>query len=147
MPSPKRKPRAKAPKKRVRLLSGENPQIAKAEGEAPVRAYIAAVPGWKQKIVRRVDAIITRNVRHVHKAVKWNSPFYGFEGMGWFLTLHCFTRYVKVSFPRGTSLDPMPPGPSKVKNVRYLDIHEEGFDEKQFADWVRQAAKLPGWMM
>jgi hypothetical protein len=127
------------------LLSGGNPQIAKGEGAAPVRAYIAAMPGWKRDVGRRLDAIIVRTVPGVHKAVKWNSPFYGVEGNGWFLNLHCFTKYVKVAFFRGTSLRPVPPGESKHKEVRYLDIREDDeFDEKQFALWVKQASKLPG---
>jgi hypothetical protein len=127
------------------LLSGGNPQIAKGDGDAPVRAYIAAMPGWKRDVGRRLDAIIVRTVPGVHKAVKWNSPFYGVEGNGWFLNLHCFTKYVKVAFFRGTSLRPVPPGESKHKEVRYLDIREDDeFDEKQFALWVKQASKLPG---
>jgi hypothetical protein len=127
------------------LLSGGNPQIAKGEGDAPVRAYIAAMPGWKRDVGRRLDAIIVRTVPGVHKAVKWNSPFYGVEGNGWFLNFHCFTKYVKVAFFRGTSLRPVPPGESKHKEVRYLDIREDDeFDEKQFALWVKQASKLPG---
>ncbi|HQR05978.1 MAG TPA: DUF1801 domain-containing protein [Gemmatales bacterium] len=129
----------------VVLLSGGNPQIAKAYGDAPVQAYIAAMPGWKGDVGRRLDAIIERTVPHVYKAVKWNTPFYGIEGQGWFLGFHCFAKYVKVSFFRGTSLRPIPPGESKQKEVRYLDIYEdEKFDEAQFADWVKQASKLPG---
>src|SRR5262245_31287880 len=127
------------------LLSGGNPQIAKGYGDAPVQAYIAAMPGWKREIGQRLDALITRTVPGVHKAVKWNSPLYGIEGQGWFLGLHCFTRYVKVAFFRGTSLNPVPPGESKQKEVRYLDIHEQyELDETQLADWVRQASQLPG---
>ncbi|RWH78942.1 MAG: DUF1801 domain-containing protein [Mesorhizobium sp.] len=126
------------------LLAGGNPQIAKAEGDAPVQAYIAAMPGWKSDIGRRLDAIIVRTVPGVHKAVKWNSPFYGIEGQGWFLSFHVFTRYVKVTFFRGTSLRPVPPGESKHKEVRYLDIYEDQFDEAQFAAWVKQASQLPG---
>ena len=127
------------------LLSGGNPQIAKGEGDAPVRAYIAAMPGWKRDVGRRLDAIIARTVPGVRKAVKWNSPFYGVEGNGWFLNFHCFTKYVKVAFFRGTSLRPVPPGESKHKEVRYLDIREDDeFDEKQFAAWVKQASQLPG---
>jgi hypothetical protein len=127
------------------LLAGGNPQIAKGEGDAPVQAYIAAMPGWKREIGRRLDALIVRAVPVVHKAVKWNSPFYGIEGQGWFLNFHCFTRYVKVAFFRGTSLRPLPPGESKHKEVRYLDIHEGGhFDEAQLAAWVKQASQLPG---
>lgn len=127
-----------------RLLSGGNPQIPKGYGDAPVQAYIAAMPGWKRALGERLDAIIARTVPGVAKAVKWNSPFYGVEGEGWFLSFHCFTRYVKVTFFRGTSLDPVPPGASKHPEVRYLDIHEGAFDETQFADWVKQAAALPG---
>ena len=127
------------------LLSGGNPQIAKGDGDAPVRAYIAAMPGWKRNVGRRLDAIIARMVPGVRKAVKWNSPFYGVEGDGWFLNFHCFTKYVKVAFFRGTSLRPVPPGKSKHKEVRYFDIHEDDeFDEKQFAAWVKQASQLPG---
>ncbi len=126
------------------LLAGGNPQIAKAEGDAPVQAYIAAMPGWKSDVGRRLDAIIVRTVPGVHKAVKWNSPFYGIEGQGWFLSFHVFTRYVKVTFFRGTSLRPVPPGESKHKDVRYLDIYEDQLDEAQFAAWVKQASQLPG---
>ena len=129
------------------LLSGGNPQIAKADGDAPVQAYIAAMPGWKREVGRRLDALIVRTVPGVRKAVKWNSPFYGVEGQGWFLNLHTFTNYVKVAFFRGTSLRPVPPGESKQKEVRYLDIHEDGLrDEAQLARWIRQAAALPGWV-
>ncbi len=127
------------------LLSGGNPQIAKAYGDAPVQAYIAAMPGWKRDLGRRLDAIITRAVPGVKKAVKWNSPFYGVEEGIWFLSFHCFTRYVKVAFFRGARLRPLPPGASKQKDVRYLDIHEDDeLDEAQFAAWVKQASKLPG---
>jgi hypothetical protein len=129
----------------VVLLSGGNPQIAKAEGDAPVQAYIAAMPGWKRDVGKRLDAIIVRNVRNVRKAVKWNSPFYGIEGQGWFLSFHVFTRFVKVTFFRGTSLRPVPPGASKHKDVRYVDIHEDDLDEAQMATWVKQAAAMPGW--
>jgi hypothetical protein len=130
----------------VKLLAGGNPQIAKAEGDAPVRAYIAAMPDWKREIGKRLDALIVRNVPNVRKAVKWNSPFYGMEGQGWFLNFHCFTKYVKVTFFRGTSLRPVPPGESKHKEVRYLDIHEDDLDEAQMTTWVKQAAALPGWV-
>src|SRR5262245_16388788 len=131
--------------KPVKLLSGGNPQIAKAYGDAPVQAYIAAMPGWKSDVGRRLDAIISRTVPDVYKAVKWNSPFYGIEEGVWFLSFHCFDKYIKVGFFRGTSLRPLPPGESKQKEVRYLDIHEDDHvDEAQFADWVRQASKLPG---
>jgi hypothetical protein len=133
--------------KRVPLLSGGNPQIAKAEGNAPVQAYISAMPGWKHRFGKRLDALIARNVPRVRKAVKWNSPFYGIEGQGWFLSFHVFTRYVKVTFFRGTALRPVPPGASKQKNVRYLDIHEgDDLDEAQMGSWVKQAAALPGWI-
>jgi hypothetical protein len=126
------------------LLSGGNPQIAKGYGDEPVQAYISAMPGWKSGIGRRLDAIIERTVPGVKKAVKWNSPFYGLEEDRWFLSYHCFTRYVKVTFFRGTSLDPVPAGTSKHPEVRYLDIYEGELDEKQFADWVKQVSKLPG---
>jgi hypothetical protein len=130
---------------KVTLLSGGNPQIAKGYGDAPVRAYIAAMPGWKSDVGRRLDALIERTVPSVHKAVKWNSPFYGIAGQGWFLNFHCFTKYVKVAFFSGASLNPPPPGASKHKQVRYLDIHEgDQLDEAQFADWVKQASQLPG---
>jgi len=128
------------------LLAGGNPQIAKGDGNAPVQSYIAAMPGWKGDVGRRLDALIVRTVPGVRKAVKWNSPFYGVEGQGWFLSFHCFTKYVKVAFFRGTSLRPVPPGESKHKEVRYLDIHEdEQFDEEQMASWIRQAASITGW--
>jgi hypothetical protein len=127
------------------LLSGGNPQIAKAEGDAPVQAYIAAMPGWKRDVGHRLDALIVATVPDVHKAVKWNSPFYGVKGEGWFLNLHCFTKYVKVAFFRGSSLRPVPPGQSKHEDVRYLDIHEDDeLDEAQLASWVQQASQLPG---
>ena len=145
------KPRRTAPKSQSRkvakptLLAGGNPQIAKAYGDAPVQAYIAAMPGWKRDVGRCLDALIVRTVPDVHKAVKWNSPFYGIEGEGWFLSLHCFTNYVKVAFFRGASLRPLPPVASKHKDVRYLDIHEDNqFDEAQLAAWVKQASQLPG---
>lgn len=131
--------------KAAKLLSGGNPQIAKSYGDAPVQAYIAAMPGWKRDVGRRLDALIVRTVPDVHKAVKWNSPLYGIEGQGWFLGLHCFAKHVKVAFFRGTSLRPLPPGVSKQKNVRYLDIREDDqLDEAQFGDWVKQASQLPG---
>jgi hypothetical protein len=127
------------------LLTGGNPQIAKACGDAPVRAYIAAMPGWKRGIGRRLDAMIERAVPGVIKAVKWNQPLYGIEGQGWFLSLYCFTKYVKVTFFRGTSLRPVPPGESKHKEVRYFHIHEDdALDEAQLVDWVKQASQLPG---
>ena len=128
-----------------KLLSGGNPQIPKAYGDAPVQAYIAAMPGWKGAVGRRLDALITRAVPHVYKAVKWNSPMYGIEGDGWFLSFHCYDRYIKVAFFRGTSLRPMPPVESKTAETRYLHIGEDGdFDEVQFTDWVEQASRLPG---
>jgi hypothetical protein len=126
------------------LLSGGNPQIPKGEGDAPVQAYIAAMPGWKSALGEQLDAIIERTVPGVHKAVKWNSPLYGARAGFWFLSYHCFTKYVKVSFFRGSSLKPVPAGKSKHPEVRYLDIHEGQFDEAQFADWVKQASQLPG---
>ena len=129
------------------VLAGGNPRIAKADGDAPVQAYIAAMPGWKRSIGKQIDALIVRNVPHVRKAVKWNSPFYGIEGQGWFLSFHVYTRHVKVAFFRGTSLRPVPPGTSKHKNVRYVDIHEGNeLDEARMATWVKQAAALPGWV-
>lgn len=127
------------------LLPGGNPQIAKADGDAPVQAYIAAMPGWKSDIGRRLDVLVVRNVPNVRKAVKWNSPFYGIEGHGWFLSFHVFTRYVKVTFFRGTSLQPVPPG-GTGKDARWIDIHEDDLDEAQTAAWVKQAAALPGWI-
>jgi hypothetical protein len=146
------KPRKTAPKSQSRevaepaLLAGGNPQIAKADGDAPVQAYIAAMPGWKRDVGRRLDALIVRTVPGVRKAVKWNSPLYGVEGQGWFLGIHVFTHYVKVAFFRGTSLRPVPPGESKQKDVRYLDIHEDDqLDEAQLAGWMKQASQLPGW--
>jgi hypothetical protein len=129
------------------VLSGGNPQIAKADGDAPVRAYIAAMPGWKRDVGQRLDALIARTVPNVRKAVKWNSPLYGIEGRGWFLSFHVFTRYVKVTFFRGRSLRPLPPGASKHKDVRYLDIRDGAeLDEARMAAWVKQAAALPGWV-
>ena len=131
--------------KSVKLLSGGNPQIAKGAGDGPVQAYIAAMPGWKRDCGQRLDAIIERAVPGVCKAVKWNSPFYGAEHGSWFLSFHCFTKYVKVAFFRGASLRPMPPGKSKQKEVRYLDIYEDDeIDEAHFARWVKQASQLPG---
>ena len=154
MPSKAKRKAAKRPSRVVKgkpaatkptLLSGGNPQVEKADGDAPVQVYIAAMPGWKRDVGRRLDALIGRNVPKVRKAVRWNSPFYGVEGQGWFLNFHCFTKYVKVAFFRGASLRPLPPGESKQKEVRYLDIHEDDeLDEAQFADWVKQASQLPG---
>ena len=130
------------------LLSGGNPRIAKADGDAPVQAYIARMPGWKRDLGKRLDAAIVRNVPNVRKAVQWNSPFYGIEGQGWFLGIHTFTHYVKVAFFRGTSLRPVPPGASKDKNTRYIDIREgDKIDEAQMATWVKRAAALPGWVL
>lgn len=127
-----------------KLLSGGNPQIPKGDGDGPVQAYIAAMPGWKSAIGRRLDALVVETVPDVVKAVKWNTPFYGVKGQGWFLAFRCYTRYVQVSFLNGASLQP-PPKPSKHARVRYWDIHEEdGIDERQFVDWVRQASALPG---
>ncbi len=147
------KPRKTAAKSQPReaekpvLLSGGNPQIAKGYGDAPVQAYIAAMPGWKSDVGRRLDALIVRTVPGVCKAVKWNSPFYGVEDHVWFLSFHCFTKYIKVAFFRGASLRPVPPGQSKHKDVRYLDIREgDEPDEVQMAAWIRQAASMPGWI-
>jgi len=128
------------------LLAGGNPQIAKADGNAPVRAYLAALPEWKRKVGQRLDLLIVRNVPNVRKAVKWNSPFYGIEGAGWFLSFHVFTRYLKVTFFRGTSLRPVPSGGTS-KEARWIDIHEDDkIDEAQLASWLKQAAALPGWL-
>lgn len=139
-------PKVQAPKAAAPvLLSGGNPQIAKGYGDAPVQAYIAAMPGWKSELGRRLDTLIVRTVPGVRKAVKWNSPFYGAGDEGWFLSFHVFTKYVKVTFFRGTSLRPVPPGESKHREVRYLDIREDDpFDEAQLASWVKQASELPG---
>jgi hypothetical protein len=134
-------------RKKPRLLSGGNPQIAMADGDAPVQAYIAAIPGWKRDAARRLDALIVRTIPSVRKAVKWNSPFYGTEEFGWFLAFHCITKYIKVNFFRGASLSPMPPVASKDPGTRYVHIYEdEPLDEAQLADWVRQAAARPGWI-
>jgi hypothetical protein len=144
MPTSRKPPKASA--RKPTLLAGGNPQIAKADGDAPVRAYLAAIPGWKRDTARRLDALIARTVPGVRKTVKWNSPFYGVEGHGWFLSLHCYTKYIKVAFFQGTALRPMPPGASKQKDVRYLDIHEvDRVDEKQLSNWITQAAASPGW--
>jgi len=136
----------KKPAAKPTLLSGGNPQIAKGDGDGPVQAYIAAMPGWKRDVGRYLDALVVRTVPGVRKAVKWNSPFYGVEDQGgWFLSLHCFTKYVKVAFFRGTSLRPLPPGESKNKEMRYLDIHEDDkLDKAQLAAWVKQASQLSG---
>jgi hypothetical protein len=137
--------RGTAKKKAVVYLAGGNPQIAKADGDAPVQAYIAAMPGgWKRQLGKRLDALIVESVPGVRKAVKWNSPFYGVEGKGWFLSFHVFTRYVKVTFFNGTQLRPVPPG-GESKNARWLDVRQDDFDETQMTKWVKQAAKLPGW--
>ena len=128
---------------RAKLLSGGNPQVAKAEGDAPVQAYIAAMPGWKRDVGKRLDALIVRTVPGVRKAVKWNSPLYGIQGQGWFLGFHTFARYVKVTFFRGTSLSPAPTG-GTGKEARWIDIHEGRFDDAQLAAWIAQAAALPG---
>jgi hypothetical protein len=145
-----RKATAKRVAKRAKtpaLLAGGNPQIGKADGDAPVEAYIAAMPGWKRDVGRHLDALIVRTVPAVRKAVKWNSPFYGLEGQGWFLGFHCFTKYVKVTFFRGASLRPLPPGESKSKDVRHLDIHQDDqLDETLVASWIRQASEQPGWV-
>jgi hypothetical protein len=134
-------------RKGEKVLAGGNPRIAKQDGDAPVQAYIAAMPGWKRDLGKRLDALIVRTVPHVRKAVKWNSPLYGIEGQGWFLGLHVFTRYVKVAFFRGASLRPVPPGASKSRDTRYVDIHEDdALDEAQMANWVKQAAALPGFL-
>ena len=129
----------------VRLLSGGNPQIAKADGDAPVQAYIAAMPEWKSNLGRRLDDLIVSNVPNVRKAVRWNSPWYGIEGQGWFASYHVFTRYVKITFLNGASLDPLPPGRGKDPDARWVDIYEGELDEEQMAEWVRQSAALPGW--
>jgi hypothetical protein len=133
-------------KAKPKMLSGGNPQIAKADGDAPVQAYIAALPGWKSEAGRRLDALIARAVPGVRKAVKWNSPFYGVPGQGWFLSYHCFAKYLKVAFIRGRLLRPLPPVESKDPNARYFHIHEaDQYDEKQLVDWIKQAAAIPGW--
>ena len=135
----------KAPASTPKLLAGGNPQIPKGEGDAPVQAYIAAMPGWKREVGRRLDAIIERTIPGVHKAVKWNSPFYGIDGDGWFLSYHCYAHYVKVAFFRGAALRPVPPGASRSQDTRYLDIRQhDTLDEAQFAAWVKQASQLPG---
>jgi len=137
----------KGEKAAVVLLSGGNPQIAKADGDAPVQAYIAAMPGWKRDLGKRLDALIARTVPNVRKAVRWNSPFYGIEGQGWFLSFHVLTHYVKVTFFAGTSLRPILPGGTvRSKEVRWVDIHEGELDEAKMATWVKQAAALPGWV-
>lgn len=135
---------AKGPSK-INLLSGGNPQIAKGDGDAVVQAYIAAMPGWKKGVGRRIDTLVSLHVPDVKKAMRWNSPFYGVEEKGWFLTFHCFTKYIKVAFLRGSKLRPLPPVESKDPNTRSLHISEDGvFDETLFIDWVKQASKIPG---
>ena len=145
-PATKAEQRTKSsPKKPPKLLSGGNPQIAKADGDAPVKSYIAAIPGWRRDVAKRVDALISRQVPGVRKAVKWNSPFYGVEGQGWFASFHVFTDFVKVTFFRGTSLRPVPPG-GKSQEGRWIDVHEDDFDEAAMTKWIKQAAALPGWL-
>lgn len=135
---------AAKPKNGVKLLSGGNPQIALGYGNEPVEAYLNAMPGWKQKVGRWLDEVIVKTVPEVTKAIKWNTPFYGLKGQGWFVAFHCITKYIKVSFFQGTSLVPMPPEESKQKNVRYFHIHEDDvLDETQFKSWVIQASRLP----
>jgi hypothetical protein len=152
MPGDRKSPTRKSPTRkssatRPRPLSGGNPQIRKGDGDAPVRAYIEALPGWKREVAQRIDTLVATAVPEVRRAVKWNSPFYGIAGRGWFLGLHTFARYVKVAFFRGAALRPMPPGASKNADTRYLDIHEGGvLDEAQFMEWVRQASALPGFL-
>ena len=127
------------------LLSGGNPQVPKGEGDAPVQAYLAAMPGWKRELGERLDRLIVQNVPDVHKAVKWNQPFYGFEGGGWFLSFRCYTNYVQLAFYRGSSLEPLPPKGSKHPEVRYLDIRQDDdLDEQQLVSWIEQASRLPG---
>ena len=139
-------PTPKASDKKPVLLTGGNPQIPKGDGDAPVQAYLEAMPGWKRDVGRRLDALIVRTVPEVRKAVRWNSPFYGVEGQGWFLSYHCFTKYVKVSFFKGASLQPLPPVAAKDPEVRHLHIHEgDTMDEELLAGWVKQAAAIPGW--
>ena len=127
------------------LLAGGNPQIPKGDGDAPVQAYIAAMPGWKNEVGRRLDELVVRNVPDVRKAVRWNSPFYGVEGEGWFLSSHVLTRCVRVTFMNGASLRPVPPGSGKDRDARWLDVHEGEFDEERLAVWIRQSAAIPGW--
>lgn len=144
-PAKTAKKASKKPAAKPKLLSGGNPQIPKADGDEPVQAYIAAMPGWKRDVGRRLDALVVRTVPQVRKAVRWNTPFYGVDGKGWFLAFHCITKYVKVTFFRGSSLRPVPPVESKMKEVRYFHIHEDDqIDEKLLASWIKQAAKLPG---
>jgi hypothetical protein len=144
----KAKTEARTPKaKAVKLLSGGNPQIAKGDGDAPVQAYIAAMPGWKSPLGKRLDALIVRHIPNVQKALRWNSPFYGIEGQGWLVSFHVLTRYVKVNFFCGASLQPLPPGSGKDPNARWIDIYEDDeLDEAQMSQWIQQAAKLKGWI-
>lgn len=143
--SPKAPPKARRGRARPKLLAGGNPQIAKADGGAAVAAYLDAMPGWKREFGRRLDALVVRHVPGVQKAVRWNSPFWGVPGRGWFMNLHCLSRYVKVAFFAGTSLEPLPPVESKNPGTRYVHLHEgEPLDERQLASWIRQAAALPG---
>ena len=135
------------PVSKPKLLSGGNPQVAKADGDAPVQAYIDAMPDWRQEIGRRLDKVITKTIPSVRKAIRWNSPFYGIEGKGWFVCFHTYTNYVKVTFFKGTLLRPIPPGESKDKQVRYLDIRKDDkTTDEQLASWIQQAAALPGWI-
>jgi hypothetical protein len=132
---------------KTKLVSGGNPQIAKGDGDAPVQAYIAAMPEWKRGVGERLDALVERTLPDVRKAVKWNSPLYGVDGKSWFLGIHCFNKYVKLAFFNGGGLEPLPPVASKDLKTRYLHVHEgEALDEAQLADWIRQAAALPGWI-
>lgn len=142
-----KKTAAKAASKPVKLLSGGNPQIAKGDGDESVRAYLDAMPGWKKAIGDQLDELIVKAVPSVEKCVKWNSPFYGVSGKGWFISFHCFTKYVKVTFFKGASLTPLPPGVSKTPEVRYLDLYEnEPLNKKQLTAWIKQASKIPGWL-
>lgn len=128
-----------------KLLSGGNPQIPKGDGDEPVQAYIAAMPGWKHEVGRRIDELVQRVVPDVQKAVRWNSPFYGVEGQGWFLSFHCFAKYVKLTWFNGASLDPVPPVDSKDPDVRYFHIAEDDdIDETQLTSWIEQASEVPG---
>ena len=145
MPAKRSRKPAKTAAKKVVLLSGGNPQIAKADGDEPVQAYIAAMPEWKSDVGRRLDDLIVRTAPNVRKAVRWNSPWYGVEGQGWFASYHVFTRYVKVTFLNGALLRPVPPGGGKDPDARWVDIYEGELDEEQMAEWVRQSAALPGW--
>jgi len=139
-------PKSTSGKSKPVLLAGGNPQIAKADGDSPVRAYISAIPGWKRDVGRRLDALIASTVPKVCKAVRWNSPMYGIKGQGWFVSFHVFTNYVKVTFFRGTSLNPVPPG-GTGKDARWIDIREGELEEaeEQLAKWIHQAAAIPGW--